>query len=400
MIEKLVPYKNTIKKFVPKAMRANVTDMIMRGKLKEIADNKRPLGDYPVGINMFGNMGGFSGLAEASRGLNEGFEEAGMPIIAYDFQSKDMAAAPYLINIIHTNPNLLLEVIPRLPLEQWKNHYNIGFWIWEQEKLPENWLSTLDIFDELWTASEFTANAIKRSTDKPVSVIPYVVNAPVDDSLTRKDFGLPEDVFLFLMTFDVFSVTERKNPFGTIEAFKKAFSPKDCVGMVIKIRNLNPGLRKQLKNELKEYPHVYILEGDYTKTKVNTLTKLADVVVSLHRAEGFGLVLAEAMSVGTPVIATNWSGNVDFMNDDVACMVDAKMIELDRDILPFKKGSRWADPDTDQAAGYMRKLYEDEKFRDEITANAREYISKRLSAERVSELIINRINEIKEIIKR
>ena len=190
---------------------------------------------------------------------------------------------------------------------------------------------------------------------------------------------------------------ERKNPIGTIEAFKKAFDKdnKD-VGIVIKINELEQSESdiEYIREIFDGYDNIYIITGPFSNIEVNSLTKCVDVFVSLHRAEGFGLVLAEAMYVGTPTIATNWSANTEFMNSDVACMVDYKMIEIKEDIPPFKKGYRWADADINQAAGYMKRLYEDKAFYQEIKDNAYKYVRKRLSMERSAKIVADRISEI------
>ena len=143
-----------------------------------------------------------------------------------------------------------------------------------------------------------------------------------------------------------------------------------------------------LEEILKGYDNIYLVSKTLTKVEINSLIKTVDVFVSLHRAEGFGLVLAEAMIVGTPTIATNWSANTEFMTKDVACMVDQE------DILPFRKGYKWADPDINQAAEYMKKLYEDKEYYNEIKTKATEYVLDKLSMKRAVELVERRLAEI------
>ena len=120
-----------------------------------------------------------------------------------------------------------------------------------------------------------------------------------------------------------------------------------------------------------------------------------DVFVSLHRAEGFGLVMAEAMLNGTVCIATNWSSNTEFMNKDIACMVDYSFITLEKDMSPYRKGAKWADANTDEAADYMKRLCSDRAYYDDLSKKAKEYIEDKLSMESVKNLFINRIEEIR-----
>ena len=197
------------------------------------------------------------------------------------------------------------------------------------------------------------------------------------------------------MMYDQSSCMERKNPIGVLNAFKRAFDKNNKnVGLVIKINNPTPESKKKIQNVLDGYTNVYLIEGTLNRDQVNSLTKCVDVVVSLHRAEGFGLVLAEAMLLGTPTIATNWSSNTEFMNKDVACMVDYKLITIERDIPPFKAGNRWADADLDQAAGYMRKLYADKAFYEKIRDNAKKYAENILGMEHAAGVIRERLKEI------
>ena len=398
MMEYVLRYKKLIKRMIPQKTRAWFRVWAGRRLAAKIAAQRDLRREYLWGVNLYGNVSAASGLAEAARGVQRGTERAGVPLCVKDLgaETELRSAAPYRINLIHTNPDLMLEPLLKIPQEQWLGRYNIGFWVWEQEELPREWAGFLPLFDEIWTPSEFCASAIRASCTLPVTVIPHIVEPVCDTTCVRAEMGLPEDVFLFLVMFDNDSVSERKNPWGVIRAFRQAFEGKDeKVGLVIKARNLDDRTRKKLQEQLKGCPYVWLLEGDYSKKTVNSLIRMSDVYVSLHRAEGFGLVPAEAMYLGTPVIATNWSANTEFMNEDTACLVDAELVRLEKDILPYRKGSRWAQPNLEQAAGYMRRLYEDEEYRTGLTQRAGVYIRERLSTERIAQLLSARLTEIK-----
>lgn len=249
--------------------------------------------------------------------------------------------------------------------------------------------------NEIWTPSEFISNAIRKKSNIPVYTIPYAIDAQTEEGCGRKEFQLPEDKFLFLMMYDNNSISERKNPMGVITAFKKAFSKDETnVGLVIKVNSPDKQELARLQSLLDGYENIYFVTETMEKRRVNSLIQCVDVVVSLHRAEGFGLVLAEAMYLGVPTIATNWSSNTEFMNPDVACMVDYQLIELEKDMGPFKKGQCWADADLDQAANYMRCLSQDRDYYEKMVVHAKTHIRKELSMEQAVAKIENRMQEI------
>jgi len=202
-------------------------------------------------------------------------------------------------------------------------------------------------------------------------------------------------MFLFLSMYDSNSTIQRKNPIGAIKAFKKAFPPSEKnVGLIIKINNPKEEDLKLINDELKGYRNIFIIKNTLSKTEVNSLIKCSDAFVSLHRAEGFGLVIAEAMLLGTPVIATNWSANVDFMNSENSCPVSYELKQLGEDYFFYKAYQHWAEPDLDNAAEYMKKLFSDKSYRETLSKNAKKFIQKNFSVQKSAEKIKSRIDEI------
>ena len=285
----------------------------------------------------------------------------------------------------------------------WDYRYNIGYWAWELETFPEEWLPAFKLVDEVWTPSDFVTNTLKKYTDKPVVTVPHCIEPVASAQYGRKHFNLPEDKFLFLIMFNSGSVMERKNPLAAIKAFKQAFLKDEAtknkykdVGLVIKISEseLSADDEKIISSIVDKEDNIYFMCGQINKTEVNSLLKDVDVYVSLHRSEGFGLVMAEAMYLGTPVIATAWSGNTEFMNDDTACMVGYDMIELDKDYDVFKKGNVWADAHIDEAADYMVRLYEDKEYYNTKAVNGQAYAREHLAYKRSADIVSERLRQI------
>lgn len=375
----------------------------------EIAPFERS--NYKDGINLIGNIRAETGLGQSCRLVADELEASGIPysIYQYDqlgvmsegrypqYESKISSELPYNINLIHINPHELGLAFQQMHDKIWNGRYNIGFWLWELEDFPDEWVPCFHCMDEIWTPSKFITDCIQKKTDLKVVTIPYHVSLTIPEKGKydyRKQLGLPTDKFLFLMMYDRTSMTERKNPKAVIEAFKMAFSKDDEVGLVIKINNPSEKEINFIRSMLPEHNNVYFITEILERKQVNELIYCVDAVVSLHRAEGFGLVLAEAMLLGTPTIATNWSSNTEFMTKETACMVDVEMVTLDRNIGSFKKGNRWAEPDVKQGAEYMRKLYNDPEFYKMITKKAKVHIEVKLSMSNAVEIIYSRISNI------
>lgn len=362
----------------------------------------------PDGINFIGLIKAEVGLGQSCRLIADALENSYINYTVFNqiqinssrqedtsWDDKITNTTPYNINLIHINPSDLAIAYLTLDKSVWEYKYNIGFWLWELEEFPDEWVNCFNVLDEIWTPSEFVSNSIRKKTSLPVHTMIYPISAPINEKYNRAYFNLPEDKFLFLCMYDSNSVTERKNPMAVINAFKKAFKPtNESVGLVIKINNPDPDDLDLIRHTLREYPNIYIIDEIMTKIEVNSLIKKVDVLVSLHRAEGFGLPLAEAMLLGTPTIATAWSANTEFMNNEIACMVDYSLIALDKDYGVFKKGNLWADPDVNHAAEHMRKLFEDKNFYSTISINAQNYIKDNLNLEKASNAIEHRINQI------
>jgi glycosyltransferase involved in cell wall biosynthesis len=257
--------------------------------------------------------------------------------------------------------------------------YNIGYWAWELARFPDAWLPAFRHFDEIWAPSRFIQQAVADRAQCPVVHMPLAVDFSATQPLPRRHFGLPERRLLFLFYFDFTSYAARKNPQGALAAFRRAFPDPDRegVGLVIKLNGMEqrPDDYARFRESLAEAPRgVTLLDRVMTDHEVRNLVRVCDCFVSLHRSEGFGRGLAEAMHYGKPVIGTGYSGNVDYMHPDNACLVDYVLVPVRPGEYPHAEGQHWADPDVEQAASYMRALARDPGLRQRLGARAADYM--------------------------
>jgi glycosyltransferase involved in cell wall biosynthesis len=262
---------------------------------------------------------------------------------------------------------------------------------------PKEWLSAFDIFDEIWVGSSYGAEAISALSPIPVIKINPSLSLP-QPSTSREELELPKDKFIFLFIFDFTSIFERKNPLATIEAFKKAFNSNnnEDVLLIIKFKNAEhfPTQRDKLLSAIGSEPSIKVIDSFLTKDALYGLIYSCDCYVSLHRSEGFGLTMAEAMFYGKPVIATGYSSNLEFMNVGNSFLVKYNLIKLTEDFGPYKKGNIWADPDVDHAAQLMRYVFENYEQALQVARRGAYEVKSLLSPRSMGNKIKNRLEFI------
>ncbi len=412
LIHKTKELKPFLKKVVPPGMISVAKAAQVRHIQKGMqSDPKKPYDPevFPFGMNLIGPIDAATGLGQSFRLVERAVEAADIPYLIYPwspvvynrcdasaYEEKIVHELKYSVNLWHVSPLEFGRLYKMLGREAFDCHYNIAYWLWELEDFPDEWVGYAQVLDEIWTPSEFISEALRKKVSVPVYTIPYWISAEIDLERYGRDwFHLPKDRFLFLMMYDRDSVAMRKNPDSVIRAFRKAFPPeREDVGLVIKAGSLSENEYQELSGKLSGYRNINIIKGTLEKIEVNSLIACCDVLVSLHRAEGFGLVLAEAMYNSVPVIATNWSANTEFMNESCACMVPYRLVELRRSVPPYKRGNRWAEPSVNRAAYYMRKLAEHPKRCSEIGKKGRLYVREQLGRQRILVLLQRRMKEI------
>ena len=292
--------------------------------------------------------------------------------------------------VIHANPHRLGTALLALPRRAVHGRRIIGYFTWELPVLPPDWRRHIRLVHEIWVPSRFVAEAfaaiLPSDRDVPIRITPNALNAMPPPMITRdrRFFGLPADAVIVLMSFNFASGVARKNPIGAIEAFRRAFGDRRDRLLVLKAVNGDqvPEACDRLKRVIDGMANVVMQEGTLSREDNYAFTAAADIVLSLHRSEGLGMVMAEAMWLGRPVVATAWSGNMDFMDEQSAALVPVRLIPPDDPTGEFNlPGAVWADPDLDVAAAHLRRLANDKAVREALGRAGQAMIRERLTSE-------------------
>jgi glycosyltransferase involved in cell wall biosynthesis len=354
--------------------------------------------DQPTPLSVFGYLEAETGVGEAARMCSRAAAAVGFNVTRIDVPSllkgavSHGVAAPGPVNLFHVNADQTPRVFGAIPPELLRGAVNIGFWNWELEEFPGRFIVAFCSVNEVWTPSAFVQDAIQRKSPVPVMRMPIPVDVKPVAKLSRSEVGAKAGEYLFLFAFDMASVFERKNPLAVIRAFRAACCEGPPSRLILKVANAaaHPDTMRTIREACSGLA-VTILENRLPRDRMTALIETADCVVSLHRSEGFGLLLAEAMALAKPVIATGYSGNLEFMNDRVSYLVDYRLVPVPAKCGPYDAGSLWAEPSWERAAEYMRDVLRHPDSACAVGERGRNHVRRLLAPEEIGRRMRDRI---------
>ncbi len=366
---------------VPRLIRNGLTALLYRifGQVRSVAVLDQSLSpfksliprkpaDIAPGRLIFSSyLGDTSGIGRAGRLSLKMLRQAGLAPLVHNMRTAPEGWGQLETGGVwfcHCNAMEAADFLLRV--DEPRRCYRVGYWAWELPNLPTPWIDVISLFHEIWAPSRFVAEAIERAKPLDGPTVRYVPHPLPDVEHVRPDrarFGLKPDVFAFLCMYDVHSSATRKNPMGTIKAFQRAFEPtRDDVVLIVKVVAANDSIAclDELAAQTRGWPNIHMITDMLTDDEADQLLCSADAFVSLHRSEGFGLSIAQAMAMGRPVIVTGWSGNMDFCGGEGAALIGYELIAVDDPHGVYRQyeapGQIWADPDLDAAARVMAQF--------------------------------------------
>ncbi|HEY0437640.1 MAG TPA: glycosyltransferase [Phenylobacterium sp.] len=355
-----------------------------------------------------------TGMAEHARSTFRAFQAVGVTPrlldVAEDNAEPDpdleRAFAPHLtgelgtgVNLFGVNGDEAARVIERVGERAFATGYNIAYPAWELAKYPKVWAETLERFDEIWAPSAFVQQALQDAVSRPVHRMPLPVDLKLSGFLGRRHFGIPEDAFVVLFFFDFLSFAARKNPQAVLDAFERlaARRPEADICLVIKSRAGIGAEAAQAELEARVAalaPRAMTLSGDLSDNEIKNLVRVSDVFVSLHRSEGFGRGMAEAMALGRPAIATGYSGNLDFMAPGTGLLVDHELVPVAPGAYPHGDGQVWAEASVEHAAALIEQLLDDPAAARAMGRRAQAHVRETLSVDAIGKRYLERLAAI------
>lgn len=363
------------------------------------------------GVNVFGYINGEFGLGEAVRLLIKAMQSVDIPVAVIDYDvathhrhedttfQNFSSEAPYLFNLVLLGPTEARKVLTHYEdATFFLDKFTIYFLNWESEFFPDEYVKNINFYDQVWVPASYCKEIISQYVNCPVELVHYPIEIPIDSEIDPEvEEFYTANTFNFLFMFDYNSSLERKNTLNLIRAFGKAFGKNDTtVNLTIKTsRSTNYPKEKQLlENEIQGFQNIKIVEKIYQKDTLHKIISRCDSYVSLHRSEGFGLTMAEAMFFSKPVIATGYSGNLEFMNADNSFLVDYSMTKVDSDVFNYGRNTIWSNPNIDHAAELLRLVRDNSSEVQEIAKKGNQTIREEYNTIEVGKSIKKKLENL------
>jgi glycosyltransferase involved in cell wall biosynthesis len=373
--------------------------------LRTLAPEGRLLG----GTDVVGFFNAEHGVGEAARLLVEALHENDVPVSTLGYRNtisrqshhyETDEEGKYRTVVMAVNGDHLPPLVGTFGEFFLRDTYVIGQWFWELEVAPPWYKPAYKYVKELWAPTRFIEQMLRNEAPREIEVryMPLPLRMPrVVSGVSREQLGL-DNRFMFLLTFDFMSVMKRKNPLGLVEAFKKAFTPGE--GPMLVLKSINGDSRPEGAAELEaaiEGRDDIIWMDKYLDSEMSAaLMNFCDCYVSLHRSEGLGLTIAEAMLLGKPVIATGYSGNLDFMTPNTSYMVPWTRVKVGKGAEAYSSRATWAEPNLDVAAEMMRTVYENPEQAQAVANAGKRDLEQRFTREVTGARMKARLEEIWE----
>ena len=353
-------------------------------------------------VNIIGYFSNASGMGTAARRYEKALSTAGWNSNIIDVSEigkhgPGLAGSNANINLICCDVAAYFAIRSELGDDFFRERYNIGIWLWEMLDLPEAWYDRFAYHDEIWAPSAFISSRLGPISPISVVRIPEVLEPESAGSRERgrNRFAADDGEFIFAFVFDCQSSFARKNPLAAIDAFNAAFRPHEQARLVIKCANADFDRSRFMELQRRtEGRRISIFDQHWTSSEVLDLIAACDCYVSLHRAEGVGLTIGEAMWAGKPVIATGWSGNMDFMNVSNSFPVQYRLVPLDERVAQYPSGGIWAEPSIEDAARMMRHVFQHREEAAERGSLARKEVEENYSNRTIGRTVAERIDLI------
>jgi glycosyltransferase involved in cell wall biosynthesis len=359
-------------------------------------------------VELAGFLESAVGAGEAARRYLGALRSVGVPVRPRDVElpGRDPARTAFdeggrfalrttRFNIICLNPEQLMPYRSSHAAPSGHRRTTVAAWNWEVDILPPGWAEAASEVAEIWACSEFTASFIRAGTGAPVVAMPL----PLATAIARPPALAPDlpAGFRVLMIFDYLSTIQRKNPIGAIEAYRQAFAPSDGAQLIVKSINgvHRVEAREQVERAAIGRSDIVLMEETISGAARDALVAACDCLLSLHRGEGFGLSLADAMVAGKPVVATAYGGNTEFMRPTNSYLVPYEMTNVGPGCEHYPPEARWAEPDVSSAAAALREIAGDVGVARERGLTAQADVRTLLAPERIGRLMLRRFEALR-----